>query len=205
MGFTPEQLGLAQEEDLDGDPGAVGIVVENVALGGVVGDDLLLFHRFLDILDLVADLSRPLKFQVGAGLGHFLGQTLLDLLDISVQKFLDFLDLGRVLSLGHLAPAGPQALAHVVVKAWPARIARAVAQGKDLLDELQSRLSGVDVGIRAKIIALVLAHNGGQLGLGVPFIGDFDVWIARPVFQGNVIVGLVLLDQGNFQQKGFLI
>ena len=81
----------------------------------------------------------------------------------------------------------------------------APAQGKDLLNEVNRFFGRVDVGVGAKVVGAVFFDLAGDLNDRVALVGDFDVGIPRPPLKLNVVVGLVFLNQGDLQLKGFLI
>ena len=84
--FTPHQLAIADEEDLD-----AGFVIrpgngKHVGIGLVTGDDLLFFHHAFDGLNLVAQCGGFFKVQVVCGAGHLFLQAADNRIGVPVQE-----------------------------------------------------------------------------------------------------------------------
>ena len=101
--------------------------------------------------------------------------------------------------------AAADALAHMVIEAGAFRILGALAQRIDFLDEFLRLRRRVDVRIGSEVDAAVILDRRSDDELRIFFVRDLQIRIHCPLFQFDVVLGLVTLDQVDLQQQRFLV
>ncbi len=145
-------------------------------------------------------LSRSLH--VGLDVGHHL-------VGLALQQPHRLLHGLAVPALVHLPAAVAVTLAHPVVEAGPlltdvpGELFVAFGQLQRPPQGLDDIIGGAPAPVGAEVPGPVLRHpaHHGELGVGVPDV-QADVGVALVVFEEDVVMGLVALDEGALQHQG---
>jgi len=148
------------------------------------------------------------EVEVLRGGGHSLLQELDQLRVFPLEKKNDFLDQLAVFFRGNEAAAGPQAFLDLEVQTGAGAVPEigvvAGAQRKEAAQNPESLFHRGAGSVRAEITRPVSLHPAHQRQLR-EFILDAEpeAEVSFVVFQIDVVAGLMLLDQGVFQDEGF--
>ena len=173
----------------------------------VGGDDLLLFHHAFDGDQLVAQGRGLFKLHAVGGLLHFSLEPCHHRFGGAAQEFAQVVDHRPVFRLGGGANAGGHAQVDVVVEAGARVMAGDDAVtgeiGEDLAQNVERLIDGPHAGVRAEISRAVFGvhpacHGHGRKRIRVV---HFDVGVALVVFEPDVVLGPVFLDQVHLEDE----
>ncbi len=206
--FAPDQAAGADEEDLH-----TGFVFftrhgDDVGIHGGDRDDLLAFNDAFDGGQFVPYGGGTFKLQRFCCLFHLRCQSCNDLLSITIEELAQFGNRLAVVFTADGADAGCGAQFDVVIQAGACIGAGDVTVtgqvGEDAPQGVQGLMHRPGAGVRAVIQSAVFEHLAGDGHFGVVHLPvDFDVRIAFVVFEADVEMRPVLLDQVHLKDEGF--
>ncbi len=206
--FSADQFTAADEEDLNTGFTIITGHCDHIGIGLIAADHFLAFDDFINRLELVADDSRFFILEIFSSLFHSLIQPFDYGVGATLQKFAKVInDLAIVLLIDCTNTRGCAEF-DVVIEASAAVLTGDLPVtgqiGEDLSEQIQCLVDSPYAGIRAEIAPAIIPHLAGysQFGEGVLPM-DFDVGIAFIVFQADIILGPVPLDQRHFEDQRF--
>ena len=184
---------------------------EHVDVGERVAHDGGLGLEGFQLIELDLELVGQLVLHFLGGGGHALAEVLLGNAQVAVENLADLLDVGVVGGLVFAGHAGGVAVTELEFEAglelagfhvFGGELVGAGAQGVEGADEFEQHVQGRAVGVGAVVARAVGALVAGGDEAWEPLVGEAEVGVGLAVFQQNVVLGLVLLDEVVFQQKG---